>query len=43
VDYQVSVVGGGISGALAALYLGKSRVKTCLNHRGKPSQSLSNQ
>ena len=40
-DYQVSVVGGGISGALTALYLGKSRVKTCLIDRGKPSQKLS--
>ena len=40
-DYQVSVVGGGIAGALTALYLGKSRIKTCLIDRGKPSQKLS--
>jgi 2-octaprenylphenol hydroxylase len=41
VDYQVSVVGGGISGALTALYLGKSRIKTCLIDKVKPSQKLS--
>mgnify|MGYP003323843858 FL=1 len=41
-DYQVSIVGGGVSGALAALFLGKARVKTCLVDRGKPSEKLSN-
>ncbi len=41
-DYQVSIVGGGISGALLALILGKSGIKTCLVDRGKPSSKLTN-
>jgi len=42
VDYQVSIVGGGISGALLALFLGKAGVKTCLVDRGNPSSKLTN-
>ena len=41
-DYQVSIVGGGISGALLALFLGKAGVKTCLVDRGNPSSKLTN-
>jgi 2-octaprenylphenol hydroxylase len=37
VDYQVSIVGGGVSGALLALYLGKAGVSTCLIDKGTPS------
>ena len=36
-DYQVSIVGGGVSGALLALYLGKAGVSTCLIDKGTPS------
>tara|TARA_B100000579_G_scaffold224275_1_gene183539 strand:+ start:300 stop:1475 length:1176 start_codon:yes stop_codon:yes gene_type:complete len=42
VNYQVSIVGGGISGALLALFLGKAGVKTCLVDRGNPSSKLTN-
>ncbi len=41
-NYQVSIVGGGISGALLALFLGKAGVKTCLVDRGNPSSKLTN-
>ena len=36
-EYQVSIVGGGVCGALAALYLGKSGIKVSLVDRGDPS------
>lgn len=39
---QVTIVGGGVSGALLALYLGKARVDTCLIDKGKPSVKLTN-
>ena len=29
-DFQVSIVGGGVAGALLALSLGKSGISTCL-------------
>ena len=41
-DYQVSIVGGGITGALLALYLGKAGIKVCLIDKNKPSESISN-
>tara|TARA_Y200000002_G_scaffold250369_1_gene207431 strand:+ start:552 stop:1727 length:1176 start_codon:yes stop_codon:yes gene_type:complete len=42
VNYQVTIVGGGVAGALLALYLGKARVNTCLIDKGKPSLKLAN-
>ena len=39
-NYQVTIVGGGVAGALLALYLGKARVNTCLIDKGKPSLKL---
>tara|TARA_Y100000996_G_scaffold125614_1_gene94986 strand:- start:831 stop:2006 length:1176 start_codon:yes stop_codon:yes gene_type:complete len=42
VNYQVTIVGGGVAGALLALYLGKARVNTCLIDKGKPSLKLDN-
>ena len=39
---QVTIVGGGVAGALLALYLGKARVNTCLIDKGKPSVKLTN-
>ena len=39
---QVTIVGGGVAGALLALYLGKARVDTCLIDKGKPSVKLTN-
>ena len=39
-DYQVSIIGGGVCGALAALYLGKAGISTCLMDKGKPSFKL---
>jgi 2-octaprenylphenol hydroxylase len=42
VNYQVTIVGGGVTGALLALYLGKARVNTCLIDKGKPSLKLAN-
>lgn len=41
-NYQVTIVGGGVAGALLALYLGKARVNTCLIDKGKPSLKLAN-
>ena len=41
-NYQVTIVGGGVAGALLALYLGKARVNTCLIDKGKPSLKLVN-
>ena len=41
-NYQVTIVGGGVAGALLALYLGKARVNTCLIDKGKPSLKLDN-
>ena len=41
-NYQVTIVGGGVAGALLALYLGKERVNTCLIDKGKPSLKLAN-
>ena len=41
-DFQVSIVGGGVTGALLALILGKSGISTCLIDKGKPSVKLSN-
>ena len=41
-DFQVSIVGGGVAGALLALSLGKSGIRTCLIDRGKPSVKLTN-
>ena len=38
--YQVSIVGGGIAGALLALYLGRARISVCLIDRGHPSQDI---
>ena len=38
--YQVSIVGGGIAGALLALYLGRARISVCLIDRGLPSQDI---
>jgi len=42
VNCQVTIVGGGVAGALLALYLGKARVDTCLIDKGKPSVKLTN-
>ena len=41
-NYQVTIVGGGVAGALLALYLGKARVNTCLIDKGEPSLKLAN-
>ena len=41
-NFQVSIVGGGVAGALLALSLGKSGIRTCLIDRGKPSVKLTN-
>ena len=41
-NYQVTIVGGGVAGALLALYLGKARVNTCLIDKGKPSLKSAN-
>ena len=41
-DYQVTIVGGGVSGALMALYLGKAGITTCLIDKDTPSVKLEN-
>mgnify|MGYP003321899259 CR=1 FL=1 len=41
-NFQVTIVGGGVAGALLALYLGKARVNTCLIDKGQPSVKLLN-
>ena len=41
-NFQVTIVGGGVAGALLALYLGKARVNTCLIDKGQPSVKLIN-
>ena len=40
--YQVAIIGGGITGALLALYLGKARISVCLIDRGNPSLDSQN-
>jgi len=42
VHYQVAIIGGGITGALLALYLGKARISVCLIDRGNPSLDSQN-
>ena len=41
-DYQVTIVGGGVSGALMASNLGKAGITTCLIDKDTPSVKLEN-